>query len=137
MSETPPASRPGADPGDMDSALFAQLVLQQSNLALMCLGRLAHPETGQALRDLDAARVIIDTLEMLQRKTQGNLRPPEDQLLRETLMTLQLSYVEAMESPAPQPAPTPAAAPSADTGPAGPKPEADSGESHKKFTKKY
>ncbi len=137
MSEITPSSGPcaGADSGDMDSALFAQLVLQQSNLALMFLGRLAHPETGQASTDLDAARVIIDTLEMLQRKTQGNLQPPEDQLLRQTLMTLQLSYVEAMESPAPPPAAAQAA--SADTGPAAPKPETDSGESHKKFTKKY
>ena len=97
---------PGAD--EMNSALFAHLVMQQSNMALMLLGKVAHPETGKAVRDVDAAKLFIDMLEMLEAKTKGNLRKEESALLKQTLMTLRLSFVEAVESPA-EGAPTEAA----------------------------
>ncbi len=57
---------------ELQSALFAQLVVQQSNLAMMLLGRGPQPESGQSLRDLEAARLFIDQLEMLETKTKGN-----------------------------------------------------------------
>ena len=37
---------------EMRSALFAQLVVQQTNMALMLLGQVPHPETGETVRDL-------------------------------------------------------------------------------------
>ena len=39
-------------PDEMRSALFAQLVMQQSSMAMMLLGKTAHPETGKMVRDL-------------------------------------------------------------------------------------
>jgi hypothetical protein len=56
---------------EMQSALFAQLVLQQTNLALMLLGKTPNPHTGETMRDLDAAQLFIDQLEMLETKTPG------------------------------------------------------------------
>jgi hypothetical protein len=32
------------------TALFAQLVVQQTNLAMMLLGKVAHPESGQVTK---------------------------------------------------------------------------------------
>jgi hypothetical protein len=87
------------DNNDEYSALFAQLVIQQSNMTLMLLGKIPHPETGRATQDLDAAKLFIDTLEMLQRKTKGNLTKQEEALLKQSLMSLQLAYVEAVEKP--------------------------------------
>jgi len=90
---------PGASEDEWRSALFAQLVLQQTNMAMMLLGKMPHPETGQTVRDLDAAKLFIDQLEMLQAKTRGNLNKGEESLLKQSLMSLHLAFVEAVESP--------------------------------------
>lgn len=81
------------------SMLFNQLVVQQSSLALILLGKVPHPETGKTTRDLEAARLFIEQLEMLEAKTRGNLAKHEEALLKQTLMTLRLAYVEAAEAP--------------------------------------
>ena len=57
----------------MMSALFAQLVIQQSNMAMLLMGKVPHPQTGETVRDVEAARLFIDQLEMLEAKTKGNL----------------------------------------------------------------
>ena len=108
----------------MRSALFAQMVMQQSSMAMMLLGKTAHPETGEIIRDLEAARLFIDQLEMLEYKTKGNLTQEEAALLQQSLMSLRMAFVEAVDSPSaqaesrpnhgsapPEPAPAPAAPP--------------------------
>ena len=134
-SPNPPA---GASRHDLMAALFASMVVQQTNTALMFLGKVPHPDSGQTTLDLDAAQMFIDQLEMLEVKTRGNLSKPEEDLLRQNLMALRMTFVEAVEgrdmapsSDAPQAATaTPEAA-----RPAAPA-EAES-DSRKKFTKKY
>jgi len=127
---------------DMQSALFAQLVMQQANMAMMLLGKVPHPESGQSVQDLEAARLFIDQLEMLEGKTKGNLTKQEASLLKQSLMSLRLAFVEAVESPKPQSEPHPpeaAAAAPAQPGPASgaaPSP-AEEDEHRKKFSKKY
>ena len=34
---------------EMMSALFAHMVMQQTNMAMMLLGKVAHPETGKTI----------------------------------------------------------------------------------------
>ncbi len=130
----PKASPEEAAPSseEMQSALFAQLVIQQSNLAMMLMGKVPNPETGQATKDIEAARLFIDTLEMLEHKTRGNLTKEESALLKQSLMSLRLSFVEAVESPeAPaKPAEQPKAVPEP-----GAQPQAE--EHRPKFSKKY
>jgi hypothetical protein len=134
----------GLSRDQIHSALFAQMVMQQSNLALMLLGKTPHPETGQSLRDLDAAKLFIDQLEMLEVKTKGNLNAQETALLKQSLMTLHLAFVEAAgasETPSPSANPTATAAkedaaenktaPAETTGAVGEE------ESRKRFSKKY
>ena len=114
---------------DMMSALFAHMVTQQANLAMMLMGKVAHPESGKTVRDLEAAQLFIDQLEMLQVKTKGNLNKNEEALLKQSLMNLRLAFVEAADSAETQPA----AAPAQPESPPQPAQE----ESHKKFSKKY
>ena len=73
MSDTPSAAQDsiGAGPEEMLSAVFAQMVLQLANLAMMLLGKVPHPQSGQAVRDLEGARMLIDQLEMIEAKTKG------------------------------------------------------------------
>src|SRR5215468_3001203 len=83
------------------TALFAHLLMQQTNMAMMLLGKMPHPETGETTKDLDSARIFIDTLEMLEAKTKGNLSSEENRLLKQALMSVRMSYVDAVESQAP------------------------------------
>ena len=117
------------------SALFAHLVIQQSNMAMMLLGKTAQPQTGQVVRDIEAAKLFIDQLEMLEVKTQGNLSKEEAGLLKQGLMNLRLAFVEAVESaPAPSSPQASAQTPPAQAAAPAPAPEE---EPHKKFSKKY
>ena len=126
------------------SALFAQMVMQQSSMAMMLLGKTAHPQTGEIIRDLEAARLFIDQLEMLEYKTKGNRTQEETALLQQSLMSLRMAFVEAVDSPSAQAeskrnqssAPS---EPTASPAQAEPAPAANSAESElrKKFTKKY
>jgi hypothetical protein len=135
----------GQDLGEEDAmtALFAQLVMQQTNMAMMLMGKVAHPESGQTYKDFEAARLFIDQLEMLETKTKGNLTKEETGLLRQSLMNLRLAFVEAVETPKPAGAAEPAKeAPgtqetSAAGNPAGETSAAEQEEHRKKFSKKY
>ncbi len=73
---------------------FGAFLVGLSTQALMLLGDLADPETGQAAPDLPAAQQLIDILGMLQRKTQGNLDREEAQLIETILFELRMKYVE-------------------------------------------
>jgi hypothetical protein len=122
---------------EMMSALFAQLVVQQSNMAMLLMGKVPHPQTGKTVRDVDAARLFIDQLEMLEAKTKGNLTKEEEQLLKQSLMALQMSFVEAVESPAPESKEPEAVTPPAENKIESALQPASDEESKKKFTKKY
>jgi hypothetical protein len=100
MSDPNPTTNPlpGTDSPDRATALFASLLMQQTNMALMFLGKAPNPETNQADVDLEAASLFIDTLAMLAAKTKGNLTPAEHQLLQGNLTSLRLQFVEAAEA---------------------------------------
>ena len=126
------------------SALFAQMVMQQANMAMMLLGKVPHPQTGETVRDLEAARMFIDQLEMLEIKAKGNLDADEANLLRQSLMSLRLAFVEAVEAPAKTqsaPATSGSAPVTPQAGETKPAPSVQPGtasdESKKKFSKKY
>ena len=130
---------------EMMSALFAHLIMQQSNMAMMLMGKVAHPETGQVTKDMEAAKLFIDLLDMLEAKTKGNLSKEEAGLLKQTLMSLHLTFVEAVESsPAPSEAGGQKAEDKAGAAAEAKRPEPETGASsgeeedhRKKFSKKY
>jgi hypothetical protein len=140
--QTPSTSTAPADSEDILTTLFANLVLQQTQMALMLLGRVTHPESGKTIQDVDGARMLIDQLEMLEVKTRGNLTEPEAKLLKQNLMALHMAFVEAVEQTGSASPPAPATSPAPDA-PASPAPPAEAAtaagdaESRKKFSKKY
>ena len=77
------------------AALFANMIVQQAQTAYMFLGKTPNPENGQVVQDLDTAKYFIDQLEMLAIKTRGNLDRQEEALLKQSLTTLRLAFVEA------------------------------------------
>jgi hypothetical protein len=61
--------------------------------AMMQLGMM-HEEGGQPRIDLIGARQTIDTLNLLQSKTKGNLTQTEEHFLQNCLYELRMAYVE-------------------------------------------
>jgi hypothetical protein len=141
MTPMPPTEADLTDPARRQSALFAGLVLQHVNMALMFMGRLPGPEGQPVERDLDAASAFVDTLEMLEVKTRGNLTADETEFLKQSLMSARMAFAQAVQEPAPPAAgpkeasgTTPGANPPA--GAASPEP-APAPEEKVRFSKKY
>lgn len=76
---------------EIDFATFVESLAQE---ALVHLGVLPHPETAQSERNFPLARQSIDILEMLQKKTRGNLNEHEEKLMSAVLHDLRLLYVQ-------------------------------------------
>ena len=74
--------------------LFMQLVIQNQQIAMMSMGKIKNPVTGSLDRNLDYAKMAIDTLDMLTEKTKGNLSEYEEKFLSETISELKVNYVE-------------------------------------------
>lgn len=89
-----------------DTVRFLDMIGLFGAQAMMALGKVANPQTGKAEKNLNVARLFIDTLDMLERKTRGNLTPDEEKVLRTTLTDLRLMFVEESQAPAPAPAKT-------------------------------
>jgi hypothetical protein len=74
--------------------LFMQLVMQNQQIAMMSLGRMKNPVTNKTEKNLEYAKIAIETLDMLKEKTSGNLSEYEDQFLSEAIKEIKLIYVE-------------------------------------------
>ncbi|MBN2362412.1 MAG: DUF1844 domain-containing protein [Deltaproteobacteria bacterium] len=92
-SRQPVPDRPAAG-FPIDFATFIQSLAQQ---ALMHLGLIPYPDTGEHVRELALARQTIDILQVLHEKTRGNLTPEEKHLFDAILHDLRLVYVQVVE----------------------------------------
>ena len=74
---------------------FSTLVLSLATSAMVHMGLVPETEGGPVEKNLALAHQSIDTLEMLQNKTRGNLTDDETKLLQSVLYELRLGYVKA------------------------------------------
>jgi hypothetical protein len=93
-------------PEEIHKAYFVQLVLMLSGSALQQMGKLIDPQSKKAQVNLEAAQATIDLLDMIEAKTKGNLDKEEERMLRDTLMSLKMNFVETMEAAGGEPAPS-------------------------------
>jgi len=105
-------------PEEMHKALFVNLVMMLATSAMQAMGKLANPMTNKIETNMEMAQHSIDMLEMLEAKTRNNLDKEEARLLKDSLSTLQLNFVETTATLS-KAAPAPAAA-AADAAPATP-----------------
>ena len=73
---------------------FATLLGMLSTQAMVALGLLPNPATRKAEKELPLARYFIDLIDVLEKKTAGNLDRDEAAALDETLHTLRMAYVQ-------------------------------------------
>jgi hypothetical protein len=97
--------RPIAPP-ETHKAYFVQLVLMLSGSALQQMGKLVDPQSKKAQVNLEDAQATIDLLDMLEAKTKGNLDKEEERMIRDTLMSLKMNFVETMDAVGGEPAPS-------------------------------
>ena len=94
-------AQPAAD-APKASAAFENLIRMIGSNAAMVLGAYADPRTGQPVIDPEAARELIDMLDVLQEKTKGHLAPEEENLLLDLLGKLKMTYLEVNQALAAQ-----------------------------------
>jgi hypothetical protein len=97
-----PAEQTEPPAGDMPMppASFELLLTMLATEALVALGQVAHPVTGQVQVQRNQAKYLIDTVEMLREKTKGNLNSGEQQLIETILHQLRMAFVETAGTPA-------------------------------------
>lgn len=91
-AEQPPASPAGAAsvPGELSILDLVGLLAEHTALYL---GEAQLPD-GQSVRDLSAAKLHLDLLDVLRAKTAGNLSEEEARVLEDILYRLRMLYVE-------------------------------------------
>jgi len=88
--------QPVEEPAGVD---FTMLINAMAEPALLFLGEIAHPSSGQPQVDLERARIQIDMLDLLRVKCRGNLSSQEDGLLDRILYQLRMLFVERSNQP--------------------------------------
>ena len=74
---------------------FSTFIVSLSTEVLFHLGEFPHPVSGEKKKDLPLAKHVIDTLNMLKEKTQGNLSEDEQKLLEGMLYDLRMAFIRA------------------------------------------
>ena len=80
-----------------DQALFGALLFSLHAAAMQQMGKVVNPMTNQIERDLEQAQATIEMMEMIKRKTTGNLGDYESKLLGRLLYELQMNYVDEVK----------------------------------------
>ena len=91
--EEPPAADAQQEP-PLPEINFPTFVVSLNASALLHLGAIEDPSTGQTNKNLTMAKQTIDILSMLEEKTAGNLTTEEKNLLKNILYDLRIIYVK-------------------------------------------
>ena len=83
----------GERPMDVNFGLFITGLMME---AMMALGDLEHPVTHKKDPNLEHAKILIDTLEMLKEKTKNNLSKEEGEAINSILYDLRIRFVAKM-----------------------------------------
>ena len=73
---------------------FVQFVMMQAQNIFYVLGRIPSPDGRPIPPNLEAGKILIDQLEMIQEKTRNNLSTQEASILDDALKNTRLAFVE-------------------------------------------
>ena len=88
------AEAPAEGEYDLPAASFPSLLQEFSTRALVSLGMIQNPFSGEAQVDLKAAAYSIDMLAILQEKTAGNLEENESAYLGQLIAQLREAFLK-------------------------------------------
>jgi hypothetical protein len=92
------ASERAGSPGPPPRIDFSSLVFLYVQTALVHLGELEEPGKETVAVNVDAARQMIDIIELLRDKTRGNLSSEEEQYVEKMLFDLRMLYIQKTKS---------------------------------------
>ena len=98
-----PAAAPGPRADLKPNPLFGGLVESLASQALMFMGAMRDPMTGQAHQDFQQSQTMIEMLAMLEEKTKGNLAKEEADMLKQVLDEVRMHFVRITQPPPPNP----------------------------------
>lgn len=75
-------------------AHFFNIVVSLSQSALVGMGKVSNPHSGEIEKNMEFAKINIDIIQMLKEKTNGNLSKKEKEIITDTLMNLQLTFAD-------------------------------------------
>ena len=103
VAGAPAAAAPGAAPrADVKpNPMFRGLIESLASQALLYMGAMRDPMTGQVHQDLNQAQTMIDMLGMVDEKTKGNLAKEEAEMLKEVLDEVRMHFVRLTQPPPP------------------------------------
>jgi len=78
---------------EMSLPTFSFFITTLALQAAISLGQLENPATDKKEENLPQAKFIIDTLDMIKQKTNGNLNKEETAALENILYELKMNYV--------------------------------------------
>ncbi len=88
----------GQDGREIPPATFSTLISSLVTQILMALGGMADPQSGRRYVDLELAKFHIDTLNVLEEKTAGNLDEDEKTILDKALYETRMHYVQVAQA---------------------------------------
>lgn len=79
---------------DKNTHMFLSLIYMFQMQTMVQMGKLANPMSQKIEKEMEAAQVTIDMLDMIKEKTKGNLSEEESKFLDQALADLKLNFVE-------------------------------------------
>ena len=79
----------------MPKVNFPTFIISLNASALVHLGAIEDPASGEKVKNLPMAKQTIDILSMLEEKSRGNLTNEEENILKNILYDLRILYVKA------------------------------------------
>lgn len=92
-----PGRERGPAPATATEEDFINYISSLAYQAMIFLGEIPNPVTNETEQNLQQAKFVIDTLILLQEKTQGNLTPKEGDVLNTAAYELQMKYTETAQ----------------------------------------
>lgn len=91
-----------AETGTLPPASLESLVSMLASQALLALGAIPDPRSGQRYLSLELAHHYIDLLAVIEQKTKGNLSEDEDAMVAGTVYELRQRYIQIATAAASQ-----------------------------------
>ncbi len=92
--EEPPQKEPSGQDIPLPEISFTNFIFSLSTSALIHLEEIEDPIAQQSAKNLPLAKQTIDLIGMLREKTKGNLSKEEEELLKNALHQMRMTFVE-------------------------------------------
>lgn len=73
---------------------FISFLFSLYSSAILTMGEIPDPSTGEKIENLEQSREIIDIIAMLKEKTEGNLNQEESQAMEDILFQARMLYLK-------------------------------------------